>query len=59
MVHHIEKNRRDWDFFRADSPNESIGRWDIKGPFRIENQRYYALIVIDDHFKIHHKLFSP
>ena len=22
---------------------------DIKGPFRIENQSYYALIVIDDH----------
>lgn len=42
------KNRRDWNFFRADFPND-LWQMDIKGPFRIENQSYYALIVIDDH----------
>ena len=42
------KNRRDWKFFRAGSPNE-LWQMDIKGPFRIENQICYALIIIDDH----------
>jgi len=41
----------------ADSPND-LWQMDIKGPFRIENQSYYALIGIDDPFKIHHKLLS-
>ena len=42
------KEKRDWKFFRADCPNE-LWQMDIKGPFRIENQTYYALIIIDDH----------
>ena len=42
------KNGREWNFFRADSPNE-LWQMDIKGPFRIENQVCYALIIIDDH----------
>ena len=42
------RDRRDWKFFRAGSPNE-LWQMDIKGPFRIENQICYALIIIDDH----------
>jgi transposase InsO family protein len=42
------KNKRDWKYFSARKPN---GLWqiDIKGPFLLDGQRLYALVIVDDH----------
>lgn len=43
-----KKNKKDWKFFRANSPNE-LWQIDIKGPFLIDGQRRNALLVLDDY----------
>ena len=39
--------KKNWNYFRAKSPND-LWQMDVKGPFRIEGKKQYALIIIDD-----------
>jgi transposase InsO family protein len=51
--------KRDWKYFRADSPND-MWQMDIKGPFSIDGERKLALDIIDDYsrFRLSCKLFT-
>ena len=42
-----KRGKKNWHYFRAKMPND-LWQMDIKGPFRIEGRKQYALIVIDD-----------
>lgn len=37
-----------WKFFRAKYPNE-LWQLDLKGPFKVEGEKYWALVCIDDY----------
>ena len=43
-----KRNSKGWHFFRAKCPNE-LWQLDIKGPFKVEGEKYYFVIVIDDY----------
>ena len=43
-----KKNSKGRHFFRAKCPNE-LWQLDIKGPFKVEGEKYYFVIVIDDY----------
>ena len=43
-----KKNKREWKFFRAESPND-MWQIDIKGPFLIDGKRMNALLILDDY----------
>ena len=42
------KKHNSWKFFRAETANE-LWQLDIKGPFTVENKKYYWVICIDDY----------
>jgi len=42
------RSKKDWKYFRTESPDE-LWQMDVRGPFRIENKQYYALVIIDNH----------
>jgi transposase InsO family protein len=43
------KNKtKSWKFFRAKKPNE-LWQLDIKGPFRVEGEKYWFVVCIDDY----------
>jgi len=44
----FKRNRKDWHYFRARKPN-NLWQIDIKGPFRLDGKRLYALIIVDDY----------
>lgn len=54
-----KKNRKDWKFFRANSPND-MWQIDIKGPFLLDGERVKALVILDDYsrFLLSAKLFK-
>ena len=42
-----KRGKKNWHYFRAKTPND-LWQMDIKGSFRIEGKKQYALIIIDD-----------
>ena len=43
-----KKTKKDWKFFRANSPND-MWQIDIKGPFLLNGERVKALVILDDY----------
>lgn len=43
-----KKTKKDWKFFRANSPND-MWQIDIKGPFLLNGERFKALVILDDY----------
>lgn len=43
-----ERESKAWKFFRAEKPDE-LWQLDIKGPFRVRNQKYYFPVCVDDY----------
>ncbi|MEA1904954.1 MAG: DDE-type integrase/transposase/recombinase [Candidatus Hadarchaeota archaeon] len=43
-----ERETKAWKFFRAKKPDE-LWQLDIKGPFRVQGQKYYFLVCVDDY----------
>jgi len=43
-----KKTKKDWKFFRANSPND-MWQIDIRGPFLLNGERFKALVILDDY----------
>ena len=54
-----KKTKKDWKFFRANSPND-MWQIDIKGPFLLDGERVKALVILDDYsrFLLSARLFK-